>query len=167
MTVHPSQQSTTGDEATVLGRDAEIERILRCVRREPGTPQTLLLVGEEGIGRTALLRHVRDRAAADGVLVLAAQGWAEDPRDAHACLHQLLTPPVRDEMAALPAARQRALTAVPGADDPADEAELHAAVTALLDRLAGSGPVLVCVDDADLCGRAFPEALFAAVRQLA
>ncbi|MFF4115831.1 AAA family ATPase [Streptomyces sp. NPDC001714] len=168
MTVHPPQQSTIGEEAGgVLGRDGEIERILRCVTREPGTPQTLLLVGEEGIGRTTLLRHVRDRATAEGVLVLSAQGWAEDPRHAHACLHQLLTPPVRDELAALPADRQRALTAVPPADGQVDEAGLHAALTALLDRLAGAGPVLVCVDDADLCGRAFPEALFAAVRQLA
>ncbi|MFJ8490408.1 AAA family ATPase [Streptomyces sp. NPDC094038] len=167
MTVHPPQQSTTGDETAVLGRDGEIERILRCATREPGTPQTLLLLGEEGTGRTALLRHVRDRATAEGVLVLAAQGWAEDPRHAHACLHQLLTAPVRAELAALPADLRRALTAVPSADDPADETELHAAVTALLDRLAGAGPVLVCVDDADLCGRAFPEALFAAVRQLA
>ncbi|MEV7977545.1 AAA family ATPase [Streptomyces sp. NPDC086519] len=166
MTVHPSQQSTTGDGVGVLGRDGEIGRILRCVAREPGAAQTLLLLGEEGTGRTTLLRHVRERAAVDGVLVLAAQGWAEDPRHAHACLRQLLTPPVRDELAALPAAQQRALTAVPGADDPADEAELHTAVTALLDRLAASRPVLVCVDDADLCGRAFPEALFAAVRQL-
>ncbi|MER5792258.1 AAA family ATPase [Streptomyces sp. NPDC001980] len=167
MTVHPPQQSTTtGDEPAVLGRDGEIERILRCATREPGTPQTLLLLGEEGTGRTTLLRHVRDRATAEGVLVLAAQGWAEDPRDAHACLHQLLTPSVRNELAALPADRQRALTAVPPVDAPADEAELHAAVTALLARLAGAAPVLVCVDDADLCGRAFPEALFAAVRQL-
>ncbi|MFE5035073.1 LuxR C-terminal-related transcriptional regulator [Streptomyces sp. NPDC056683] len=168
MTVHPPQRSTTGDESAVLGRDGETARILRCATREPGTPQTLLLLGAEGSGRTALLRQVRDRATAEGVLVLAAQGWAEDPRHAHACLHQLLTPSVRDELAALPAARQRLLTAVPHADDPAaDEAELHAALTALLDRLAGAGPVLVCVDDADLCGRAFPEALFAAVRQLA
>ncbi|MFF4316152.1 LuxR C-terminal-related transcriptional regulator [Streptomyces sp. 900105755] len=168
MTVHPPQRSTTGDESAVLGRDGETARILRCATREPGTPQTLLLLGAEGSGRTALLRQVRDRATAEGVLVLAAQGWAEDPRHAHACLHQLLTPSVRDELTALPAARQRLLTAVPHADDPAaDEAELHAALTALLDRLAGAGPVLVCVDDADLCGRAFPEALFAAVRQLA
>lgn len=166
MSVHPPQQSTIGDEATVLGRDGEIARILRCVARETGAAQTLLLLGDEGTGRTTLLRHVREQAAADGVLVLAAQGWAEDPRHAHACLHQMLTPPVRDELAALPAAQQRALTAVPRADDPADEADLHAGVTALLERLAASRPVLVCVDDADLCGPAFPETLFAAVRQL-
>ncbi|MFD4511138.1 LuxR C-terminal-related transcriptional regulator [Streptomyces sp. NPDC058457] len=167
MTVHPPQQPTIGDEATVLGRDGEIERILRCVTREPGTPQTLLLLGEEGIGRTAVLGHVRERATADGVLVLSAQGWAEDPRHAHACLHQLLASPVRGELAALPAAHHRVLTAVLRGDDGPDGPELHAAVTALLDRLAVSGPVLVCVDDADLCDRVFLEALFAAARLLA
>ncbi|MEV5958266.1 AAA family ATPase [Streptomyces sp. NPDC051987] len=167
MTVHPPQQTTIRDEAGLLGRDAEAARILRCVAREPGPAQTLLLLGDEGIGRTTLLRHVRERATADGVLVLAAHGWAEDPQHAHACLHHLLTPPVRDELAALPAALQRALTAVPRTDRPADEAGLHAGVAALLDRLAASRPVLVCVDDADLCHPAFPEALFAAARHLA
>ncbi|MER6526178.1 AAA family ATPase [Streptomyces sp. NPDC001508] len=161
------QQSMIGDEATVLGRDGEIERILRCVTREPGTPQTLLLLGEEGIGRTTVLRHVRERAAADGVLVLSAQGWADDARHAYGCLQQLLAPPVRSEPAALPAAHHRVLTAVPRGDDNPDEAELHAAVTALLDRLAAARPVLVCVDDADLCDRLFLEALFAAARLLA
>ncbi|MCW8102970.1 helix-turn-helix transcriptional regulator [Streptomyces tauricus] len=165
MTLHPPQQPMTGHEATVLGRDDEIERILRCVAREPGTPQTLLLLGGEGTGRTTVLRHVRKRAAADGVLVLSAQGWAEDPGHAHACLRQLLTPQVRGELTALPAAQQRALTALPGADD-GDRAELHAAVTALLDRLAATRPVLVCVDDADQCDRAFLEALLTAARLL-
>ncbi|MEV7141667.1 ATP-binding protein [Streptomyces tauricus] len=165
MTLHPPQQPMTGHEATVLGRDDEIERILRYVAREPGTPQTLLLLGGEGIGRTTVLRHVRERAAADGVLVLSAQGWAEDPGHAHACLRQLLTPQVRGELAALPAAQQHALTALPGADD-GDRAELHAAVTALLDGLAAARPVLVCVDDADLCDRAFLEALLTAARLL-
>ncbi|MFH8462483.1 AAA family ATPase [Streptomyces sp. NPDC017991] len=165
MTVHPPQQPMTGHEATVLGRDGEIARILRCVTREPGTPQTLLLLGDEGIGRTTVLRHVGERAAADGVLVLSAQGWAEDPGHAQACLGQLLTPQVRGELAALPAAQQRVLTAGPGADG-GNRAELHAAVTALLDRLAGSRPVLVCVDDADLCDRTFLEALFTAARLL-
>ncbi|MBU3863118.1 ATP-binding protein, partial [Streptomyces sp. 4503] len=167
MRVHPPQQSMIGDGATVLGRDGEIERILRCVTRESGTPQTLLLLGEEGIGRTTVLRHVRERAAADGVLVLSAQGWAEDPRHAHACLQQFLAPPVQGELAALPAAHHQVLTAVTRGDDGPDEAELHAAVTALLDRLAAARPVLVCVDDADLCDRAFLEALFAAARLLA
>ncbi|MEU5313922.1 AAA family ATPase [Streptomyces sp. NPDC021562] len=144
MTVHPLQGATG---AAPLGRDGEIERILRCVRRAPGTPGTLLLVGDEGIGRTTLLRHVRERAGAEGVRVLAAQGWAGDPRPASAGPQQLL-----------------ASSAVPPGDGRPDEDDLPAAVTALLDRLGADRPVLVCVDDADLCDRAFLETLFTAAR---
>ncbi|MEU2621640.1 AAA family ATPase [Streptomyces sp. NPDC007157] len=166
MTVQSPQQSATAAEAAVLGRDGEIERILRCVTREPGTPRTLLVLGEEGIGRTALLRRVRELAAGRGVSVLSAQGWAGDPQHARACLQQLLAPPV-PEMAALPAVSRRVLTAVLHGDDRPDEGELRAALTALLDRLAAARPVLVCVDDADLCDRATVAALFAAARLLA
>ncbi|MCG7206175.1 AAA family ATPase, partial [Streptomyces arenae] len=157
MTGHPPRQPVTGGPAAVLGRDGETERILRCVRREPGTAQTLLLVGDEGTGRTTLLRHVRERAAAEGVLVPAAQGWAGDPRPADACLRQLM---------ASSAPHERPPGAVPPQAERPDEAGLPAAVTSLLDRLAADGPVLVCVDDADLCDRAFLDALFAAARQL-
>uniref|UniRef100_UPI00142E609F AAA family ATPase n=1 Tax=Streptomyces humi TaxID=1428620 RepID=UPI00142E609F len=156
MTGHPPRQSAKGGPAAVLGRDGETERILRCVRREPGTAQTLLLVGDEGTGRTTLLRYVRERAAAEGVLVPAAQGWAGDPRPADACLRQLM---------ASSAPRERTPGAVPPELERPDEAGLPA-VTSLLDRLAADGPVLVCVDDADLCDRAFVDALFAAARQL-
>ncbi|MGW1875703.1 AAA family ATPase [Streptomyces sp. NPDC001975] len=167
MTVQSPQQSATAAEASVLGRDGETERILRCVTREPGTPQTLLVLGEEGIGRTALLRRVRELAAGEGVSVLSAQGWAGDPQHTRACLHQLLAPPVPAETAALPAASQRVLTAVLREDDGPDAGALRAALTALLDRLAAARPVLVCVDDADLCDRATLETLFAAARLLA
>ncbi|MER7840693.1 AAA family ATPase [Streptomyces sp. NPDC096040] len=167
MTVQPPQQSAIGAEAVVLGRDGEIERLLRCVTRELGTPQILLVLGEEGIGRTALLRRVRELAAGEGVSVLSAQGWAGDPQHARACLQQLLAPPVLDEVAALPAVPHRVLTAVLHGDETPDEGELRAALTALLDRLAAARPVLVCVDDADLCDRATLEALSAAARLLA
>ncbi|MEU2332703.1 LuxR family transcriptional regulator [Streptomyces sp. NPDC013172] len=160
MTVHPPQGATPGATGTApLGRDGEIERILRCVRREPGTPGTLLLLGDEGIGRTTLLRHVRERAGAEGVRVLAAQGWAGDPRPASACLRQLL--------ASSPAAAAGPPPAVPPGDGRPDEDDLPTALTALLDRLGADRPVLVCVDDADLCDHAFLETLFGAGRLLA
>ncbi|MEU9385641.1 ATP-binding protein, partial [Streptomyces sp. NPDC048279] len=149
MTVQSPRQSAVAAEASVLGRDAEIERILRCVTREPGAPQTLLVLGQEGIGRTTLLRRVRELAAGEGVPVLAAQGWAGDPRHARACLQQLLAPPATGEPADLPAASRQVLTAVLRTDGRPDEEELRAALTARLDRLAAARPVLVCVDDAD------------------
>ncbi|GHF37128.1 helix-turn-helix transcriptional regulator [Streptomyces griseosporeus] len=149
-----------------VGRDAEIERIDQCVTRAPGSPQALLLLGEEGSGRTTLLRHARDLAAGRGTLVLSAQGWAADRNGAHACLRQLLAP-VQDGVAALDAPHRRTLDAVldPTAGDP-DDADVRSAVLALLARLAVSRPVLVCVDDAHACDRAFLDLMWAAVRLL-
>ncbi|MFF9279786.1 helix-turn-helix transcriptional regulator [Streptomyces griseosporeus] len=149
-----------------VGRDAEIERIDQCVTRAPGSPQALLLLGEEGIGRTTLLRHARDLAADRGMLVLSAQGWTADRGSAHACLRQLLAP-VRGGAAALDATHRRTLDAVldPAADGP-DDADVRSAVLGLLARLAVSRPVLVCVDDAHACDHAFLDLMWATVRLL-
>ncbi|MDW6057382.1 hypothetical protein SAZ11_04005 [Streptomyces sp. FXJ1.4098] len=65
-------------------------------------PPALLFLGEEGIGRTTLLRHARELATGNGMLVLSAQGWAADRRYVRACLQQLLAP-VLNELPALPA----------------------------------------------------------------
>ncbi|MFE7972695.1 AAA family ATPase, partial [Streptomyces shenzhenensis] len=176
----PPSRSAAGEEAArrpacrppaspPLGRDGEIERILQCVTRRPGGPQALLLLGEEGIGRTTLLRHARELVADDGTLVLSAQGWAADQRHARACLQQLLAP-VLDELPGLPAAHGGVLSAAlnPALHDTApDDAQVQAAVVALLDRLASSRPVLLCVDDIHACDRGFLDALCAGIRLLA
>ncbi|MFJ5899362.1 AAA family ATPase [Streptomyces sp. NPDC093064] len=151
-----------------MGRDSEIERILQCVTRKPGSPQALLLLGEEGTGRTTLLRHARELATGDGMLVLSAEGWATDGRHARACLHQLLAP-VLEELPGLPAAHSQVLSAAlnPAPQDSGPEdPQVQAAVLALLDRLARSRPLLVCVDDAHTCDRAFLDALCAGIRLL-
>ncbi|WP_225823571.1 helix-turn-helix transcriptional regulator [Streptomyces naphthomycinicus] len=177
MTVHPPKPAASeaagrrprrAREAHLLGRDSETERILRCVTREPGSPQALLLLGEEGIGRTTLLHHAREAAADNGMLVLSAQGWAADGRQARACLQQLLTP-VLDVVPALPGPHGQVLHAAlnPGSGDAGpDDAQVQAALLAMLDRLVALRPVLVSVDDAHSCDRAFLDALCAATRLL-
>lgn len=63
----------------LVGRDTELERILRGSGPVQGaSPRGLLLLGEEGIGRTRLLRAAREQAARRGALVLSAHGWAGD-----------------------------------------------------------------------------------------
>ncbi|MGW5256838.1 AAA family ATPase [Streptomyces sp. NPDC004012] len=177
MRVHPSQ-SAVGEEAVFrprgtstsppLGRDREIERILQCVTGKPGSPPALLLLGEEGIGRTTLLRHARELATGDGMLVLWAQGWSADGRHARTCLQELLAP-VLGELPTLSSPHGEVLSAVV---DPAsgdfgpNDAQVQDAMVALLDRLATSRPVLVCVDDAHLCDRAFLDLLCTGIRLL-
>ncbi|MFE6497220.1 AAA family ATPase [Streptomyces sp. NPDC057748] len=163
MTVHPSRSAEPP-----LGRDREIERILQCVTRQPGSPQALLLLGEEGIGRTTLLHHARELAADEGTLVLSAQGWAADHRLARACLQQLIVP-VLDRLPGLPAPHGRVLSAAVSPadrDGGPDGGQVQTALLALLDRLAASQPVLVCVDDVHACDRAFLDVLCAGIRLL-
>src|ERR1700754_4985946 len=103
------------------GREQEQARlaaVLGAARR--GAPAALVLVGEAGCGKTALLRETAD--AASGLTVLRAA-------------------PAADE-AGLPLAGLTALLRPFGA--PAD-AE---AALALLDAAAAQGPVLAVVDDA-------------------
>ncbi|GAA3507897.1 hypothetical protein GCM10023075_65790 [Streptosporangium album] len=112
--------------------------------RTPGSPQALLLLGEEGIGRTTLLRHAREPATGNGMLVLSARGWAADRRHARACLLRQLLAPVLEELPALPAVHGQVLSAVRGDAPlpglPPDMESLHLgplsvpSAAALLDR---------------------------------
>ena len=60
---------------SLVGRDAELatlSRVLGAVR--VGSPQALVLVGEPGQGKTALLSHVAEAASHAGSAVLRASG---------------------------------------------------------------------------------------------
>jgi predicted ATPase len=60
------------DPIRLLGRERELavlRQIVRSGSRRVG--RTLLVVGEPGIGKSALLRHVQAQAAAAGFTVLS------------------------------------------------------------------------------------------------
>jgi len=127
----------TGDDPLGLGRvvlrpegrEHELGSLLdavarRLVQREPGAP-TVLVVGEEGSGRSTLLRELAWRAQLRGVQTLTIDG---EPGDG----------PVR---------RLRAGAEIL-AGVAVDASAPDALVTALR-QAAGQGPVLVLVDDLD------------------
>ncbi|MFF0387495.1 LuxR C-terminal-related transcriptional regulator [Kitasatospora sp. NPDC004615] len=127
----------------LLGRRAELAALRRCVRQEPGAPRALVLLGEEGIGKSRLLRTAAEQAAQDGHLVLTAQGWEPEREVPYGVLRQLLAP-VSD-------------AAFDAGSEPA------AAVAALLDGTPGQ--VLIAVDDAHACDRPTLELLGSLVRR--
>ncbi|MFI9784332.1 AAA family ATPase, partial [Kitasatospora sp. NPDC051984] len=127
----------------LLGRHAELAALRRCVRQEPGAPRALVLLGEEGIGKSRLLRTAAEQAAQDGHLVLTAQGWEPEREVPYGVLRQLLAP-------------------VPDAAFDAGS-EPAAAVAALLDGTPGQ--VLIAVDDAHACDRPTLELLGSLVRR--
>ncbi|WP_437113333.1 AAA family ATPase [Streptomyces venezuelae] len=141
-------------------------RLLRAV--DPASAdRVLLLVGEAGLGKSALLDRVARRVAADGAQVLHAEGSASEERLAFAALHRLLRP-VRAEADALPERQRAALREAFGAgtgEGPPDLMLVGLAVLTLLSTLGERHPVVVILDDAHWFDRASLDALaFAAAR---
>ncbi|MFC5063677.1 ATP-binding protein [Actinomycetospora atypica] len=133
----------------MVGRDAEIDALDRLLRDIRGRGTAVLVRGEAGIGKSALLRLVRDTAAERGLRVLGATGVESEMTLPFAGLHQLVRP-LFDRLPALPAPQRRALTAAFGMnDDAAPELFLIglAALTLISDS-AADRPLVLLVDDA-------------------
>jgi DNA-binding CsgD family transcriptional regulator len=150
----------------LLGRAAECERIERLVAEaRAGVSGVLVVRGDPGIGKTALLEHA---AAVAGVAtILRVRGVESEVEVAFAGLDELLRPVV-GELGRLPAPQAAALEAALGRA-PGAAAEPHlvgAATLGLLAALAEERPVLVLADDAHWLDRPSASALAFAARRL-
>ncbi|WP_158587840.1 ATP-binding protein [Actinomadura logoneensis] len=152
----------------LYGRDAEQARIAALLddARDHGRSGALLLRGEAGIGKTALLEWAAGRCGHDRVLRVT--GYEAERVLAFGALHQLLWP-VRDRLDALPGARADALRAALGLADGGhgDRFGVGLGLLTLLADLAEDGPVLCLLDDVQWLDAASADALLFAVRRLA
>jgi predicted ATPase len=150
----------------LLGREAERSRIaalLDGARDSRGG--ALVLRGEPGVGKSALLEDARRQATDMDVLSSRGIEWeAELP---FAGLHQLVRPAL-DHLECLPAPQARALRAALGLEDGGgDEPFLVSlAVLSLLSEAAERRPLLCLVDDAHWLDDASCEALVFVARRL-
>ncbi|MEU9836927.1 AAA family ATPase [Streptosporangium sp. NPDC048047] len=144
---------------------AAVEKLVEAARA--GHSGGLVLRGEAGIGKSALLDRAAAYCAGSGVRVLRAAGVEPEADLAFAGLVQLLWP-VQDHFGALPAPQADALRAVLGSGGRAGQDRFLSglAVMTLLARLAGDGPVLCLVDDAHWLDQATADALLFAARRL-
>jgi len=78
------------EQAPIIGRDATLARVRGLVDPAPQSSQVLLVIGEAGIGKTALLSEAAERARSSGTRVLSVTGRESETRLAFAGLHQLL-----------------------------------------------------------------------------
>lgn len=137
----------------MYGREGEQARIRGLVAEAvAGYGRVLLMRGEAGIGKTALLDDAVTRAVEEhpGLTVLRCTGV--EPEDAMAFGGLLgLFAPVLDRVAALPDAQRAALEGALGlapAAGEVSESAVRAAVLSLLRELASAErPVLLVVDD--------------------
>ncbi|HUA07351.1 MAG TPA: AAA family ATPase [Solirubrobacteraceae bacterium] len=134
--------------ASLRGRAEECARLdalVGDVRR--GESRSLVLRGEAGIGKTALLHYVI--ASASDLTVLRAVGVESEMELAYASLHQLCGA-ILDRLARLPDPQREALEIVFGlrAGPPPDRFLVGLGVLSLLADVAEERPLLCVVDDA-------------------
>jgi DNA-binding CsgD family transcriptional regulator len=143
-----------GAGVRLFGRDRERGVLAELLERVPTRGGALVLGGEPGIGKSALLGEAVRSAAARGMLVLRTSGVRSEASLPFAGLHQLLRP-VLGCAASLPLRQQAALGAAFGtAEETAPEPFLIAlAALQLLSEAATQAPVVLAADDAQWLDR--------------
>ncbi|TCO50332.1 regulatory LuxR family protein [Kribbella antiqua] len=148
------------------GRRKECARLDQVVAEvRSGRGQVLIVRGEAGIGKTALLDHLASRA--DGSRVARASGVESEMELPYAGLHQLCAPML--ELAErLPPPQRQALAVAFGMEfgGPPDRFLVGAAVLSLLSEASDSKPLLCVVDDAHWLDQASAQALSFVGRRL-
>jgi DNA-binding CsgD family transcriptional regulator len=150
----------------LLGREAEcgiLDGLVDGARA--GRSGVLVVRGEAGIGKTALLARVRSRAT--GCRVVRAAGVESERELAYAGLH-LLCLPLLDRIDRLPRPQRDALHTALGqrSGEPPDRFLVALAVLTLLADVAEEQPLVCLVDDAQWLDRVSVQTLAFVARRL-
>ena len=159
-------ETSKTESVEIVGRDAELAAIRAFVSGD--TTAALLIVGESGLGKTALWSHGVAAATAAGATVLVSRPAEAEARYSYVGLIDLFDGVASGVLRSLPSPQRQALSgALLLADSPAaiDRRAIGPALLGALRRLAGQRPVLIAIDDAQWLDRASADAVaFAAVR---
>ena len=160
--------SKTSSWPGLLGRRSECDMLSGLIAAaKAGRSQVLVLRGEAGIGKTALLDFLLERAT--GCRVGRAAGVESEMELPYAGLHQLCSPYL-DRLNKLPGPQQEALGTAfglqPGSAPP-DRFLVGLAVLTLLSEVAEERPLICVVDDAQWLDQASSQTLEFVARRLA
>ncbi|HEV3294336.1 MAG TPA: AAA family ATPase, partial [Streptosporangiaceae bacterium] len=147
-----------------LSERAVLDRFVADVLAGEG--RALVVRGEPGVGKTALLDYLAKQAS--GCLVVRAAGVQSEMELAFAALHQLCAP-LLDHADSLPVPQRDALRTALGlsAGPVPDRFLVGLAVLGLLSGTAGNRPLVCLVDDQQWLDDASAQALGFAARRLA
>jgi DNA-binding CsgD family transcriptional regulator len=157
-----------GVEARLLGRRGErgaLERVLD--RARAGSSAVLVVRGEPGIGKTALLDYAASRAS--GFRVVRAAGVESEMELPFAGLHMVCSiPPMLGRLEKLPGPQRDALRVAFGLQegDVPDRFLIGLAVLSLLADVAEDQPLACLVDDAQWLDQSSVQALAFVARRL-
>ena len=150
----------------MAGRRAECEALDQLVAAvRAGDSRALVVHGEPGAGKTALLEYLAGQA--HGCLVLRAVGVQTEMELAYATLHQLCAP-LLDHLGSLPEPQRDALRTAFGLipRPPPDQFLVGLAVLSLLSEAAGQRPLICLIDDEQWLDQASARTLAFAARRL-
>src|SRR5215470_15091047 len=150
----------------LTGRSRERQELDDAVNRvRAGESAVLVVRGEAGIGKTALLQYTA--ALADDCRVVQVAGVESELELPFAALHQLCGP-MLDELEALPEPQEQALQVVFGltAGSVPDRFLVGLAVLSLLAEVAAKRPLVCLVDDAQWLDEASCQVLGVTARRL-
>lgn len=136
-------------EPVLRGRSRELDAIEDLIAGVGERGGALMLLGEAGIGKSALLDAARDLAAARGMRTLSMTGVESEAHLPFAGLHRLLGPTLA-QLDRLPAPQRAAVEAAFGLsnDGASDFFRIALGALELLSEAALSSPLLLVVDDA-------------------
>jgi len=162
----PAQTLTELPPRHLVGRDREREVLARLLAAATGGAGGVLVIhGEPGVGKTALLESTIEEERRFGVLrTVGVEGEMELP---YAALQQLCSP-ILDRSARLPDPQREALTVAFGlsSGEAPNPFLVGLAVLGLLSEAAEERPLLCVVDDAQWLDRASARALAFVSRRL-
>ena len=148
VTVAPAPEGE-GVDVVLVGRPAEREVLGGLLAKAAeGYSGALVLRGEAGVGKTALLGDTLAAAAADGMQTARLTGVEAETQLGYAGLHRFLLP-FADDVERLPVPQRDALRSTFGlvAGPPADRFLVALAVLTLLAEVASAVPLVCVVDD--------------------
>ena len=160
------ESSSRSGKVVLRGRGRECAMLGRLVEGvRGGRSAALVLLGEAGVGKTALLRYAI--GSAPDLRVVRAVGVESEMELAFAALHQLCRP-MLGRVERLPGPQRDALGIAFGLRmGPApDRFLVGLAVLSLLSEVAGEHPLMCIVDDTQWLDRASAQALAFAARRL-
>jgi DNA-binding CsgD family transcriptional regulator len=172
--VPPSPLGRAGTRSTgiapveLYGRERELGLLAGLVDDASESGGALIVRGEAGIGKSALLAAVRARASDQKSQVLSATGIQSEARLPFAGLHQFIKP-VLDLAGMLPARQRAALLAAFGMSGDArpEPFLIGLATLELIGEASESSPLLLVIDDAQWLDEPTCTVLAFAARRLA
>ncbi|MCX4903737.1 AAA family ATPase [Streptomyces sp. NBC_00878] len=162
-----SRGDATADSGRLYGRAREVALLDHLVADcRAGRGRTLLVHGERGIGKSALLDHVQ--TASRGVRVVRVNGVASEGELSFAAAQRLCAQ-FRENLPGLPVPQRETVESILGLRPGSPPARLDAglALHGLLASAAWRHPVLCLLDDAHLMDAASRECLTVAARRCA